>query len=72
MEALSTKMPVIRTLTSKDLDRVAEIGAKILGQSRPEYWEIKLAMVEKGSPMSSLVAELEGEMIGFVIGYASG
>ena len=48
MEALSTKMPVIRTLTSKDLDRVAEIGAKILGQSRPECWEIKLEMVKKG------------------------
>lgn len=72
MDALSTKMPIILILTSKDLDRVVEIDAKILGQSRPEYWEIKLEMVEKGSPMSSLVAELEGEMIGFVIGYASG
>ncbi len=72
MVDMSSRVPVIRTMTSKDLGRIVEIDTKILGQSRPEYWEMKVEMVEKKSPMSSLVAELEGGVIGFVIGDASG
>ena len=72
MVDMSSKVPVIRAMTSKDLDRIVEIDNKVLGQSRPEYWEMKVEIVEKKSPMSSLVAELEGEVIGFVIGDASG
>jgi len=56
----------------RDLDRIVEIDTKVLGQSRPDYWEMKLELVEKRSPMSSLVAEVNGEVIGFVIGDASG
>lgn len=66
---MSTKMPVIRTLTSRDLERVVDIDTKVLGKSRPEYWEMKLERLEKGTPVASLVAEVDGEMIGFVIGY---
>lgn len=52
---MSTKMPVIRTLTSRDLERVVDIDTKVLGKSRPEYWEMKLERLEKGSPVASLV-----------------
>ena len=67
-----SKTPIIRTMTVKDLDRIVEIDTTVLGQSRPEYWEMKLELVEKRSPISSLVAELDGKVIGFVIGDASG
>ena len=67
-----SKVPIIRTMTVKDLDQIVEIDTTILGQSRPEYWEMKLELVEKRSPISSLVAELDGKVIGFVIGDASG
>ena len=67
-----SKVPIIRTMTVKDLDRIVEIDTTVLGQSRPEYWEMKLELVEKRSPISSLVAELDGKVIGFVIGDASG
>jgi ribosomal protein S18 acetylase RimI-like enzyme len=64
--------PVIRTMTSNDLDRIVEIDTEILGQSRPEYWEMKLELAERRSPIASLVAEMDGIVIGFVIGDASG
>lgn len=67
-----SKVPIIRTMTVKDLDRIVEIDTTVLGQSRLEYWEMKLELVEKRSPISSLVAELDGKVIGFVIGDASG
>ena len=72
MAEMSSKIPVIRTMNTEDLEAIVKIDTKILGQSRPEYWKMKLELVEKRSPIASLVAELDGEVIGFVIGDASG
>ena len=72
MADVVSKGPVIRTMTMKDLDGITEIDKKVLGQSRPDYWERKLEVVEQRSPISSLVAEMEGKIVGFVIGDASG
>ncbi|MEE9420915.1 MAG: GNAT family N-acetyltransferase [Desulfatiglandaceae bacterium] len=68
----TARIPVIRSMASKDLDRIVEIDTQILGQSRPEYWEIKLELAEKRSPIASLVVEMDGKVIGFIIGDASG
>lgn len=68
----TTAMPIIRAITAADLDRIAEIDKLVLGQSRPDYWELKLELADKRSPVSSLVAEIEGKVIGFVIGDARG
>ena len=68
----ASNVPVIRTMNSNDLHRIVEIDTKILGQPRPEYWEMKLELVEKHSPIVSLVAEMDGKVIGFIIGDASG
>ncbi len=67
----TARIPVIRSMASKDLDRIVEIDTQILGQSRPEYWEIKLELAEKRSPIASLVVEMDGKVIGFIIGDAS-
>ncbi|MBK5101460.1 MAG: GNAT family N-acetyltransferase [Desulfobacteraceae bacterium] len=72
MPDITSNIPVIRTMTTKDLRRIVEIDTMVLGQARPEYWEIKLELVEKRSPIGSLVAEMDGEVIGFIIGDASG
>jgi len=72
MAEISSNIPTIRAMSSADLDPIVEIDTKVLGQSRPEYWEMKLELVEKRSPMASLVAELDNQVIGFVIGDASG
>ena len=68
----TSNVPVIRPMTSADLDRIVEIDTQILGQARPEYWEMKLEFAEKRSPIASLVIEMEGKVVGFIIGDASG
>jgi len=72
MSEKEVKIPIIRSMTSADLDRIVQIDTKVLGKSRPEYWEMKLELVEKRSPMASLVAEVDGVVVGFIIGDASG
>ncbi len=67
----SFNSPVIRTMLSSDLDRIIEIDVKVLEKSRPEYWEMKLDLVKKQPQFSSLVAETDGKVIGFIIGGAS-
>lgn len=62
----------IRTLKREDMDALVEIDRKVLGCKRPEYWQIKLELLENRSPIASLVAEMEGKVVGFVLGDASG
>ena len=71
MSEQSSGTPVIRSMVPSDLNRVVEIDTKVLGKSRPEYWEMKLELVGKRSQISSLVAESDGKVIGFIIGGAS-
>lgn len=63
--------PLVRPMAPHDLARIVEIDIKVLGKPRPEYWEMKLDLVRKRAQISSLVAELEGKVIGFIIGGAS-
>lgn len=67
-----SSIPIIRPMIRKDLDRIVEIDIKVLGKARPEYWEMKLVVMEKRAPVSSLVAELDGTVVGFIIGESSG
>ncbi len=71
MSDRSSSSPVIRTMVPSDLDQIVEIDIKVLGKPRPGYWETKVKLVEKRSQVSSLVAELDGKVIGFIIGYES-
>ncbi len=63
--------PVIRSMRHSDLPQIVELDIKVLGKPRPEYWERKLELVEKRAQVSSLVAELDGKVVGFIIGDAS-
>ncbi len=71
MSERSASSPVIRKMAPSDLNRIVEIDFKVLGKPRPEYWEMKLESAEKRSQIASLVAELEGRVVGFIIGGAS-
>ncbi len=61
----------LRPLTIKDLEAVTAIDISLLGRDRREYWEYKLESAETSS-VPSLAAELDGKMIGFILGKASG
>lgn len=72
MNGKSTHSPIIRKISGQDLERIIEIDKKVLGQLRPKYWEMKLELAGKRSPNFSLVAELDGKVVGFIIGDAKG
>jgi hypothetical protein len=63
--------PVIRKMAPSDLDQIVEIDIKVLEKPRPAYWEMKLELVEKHDQFSALVAELDGKVVGFIIGGVS-
>ncbi|MFX1505633.1 MAG: GNAT family N-acetyltransferase [Promethearchaeota archaeon] len=69
---MSTQEVTIRMMKEEDLEVIIEIDNKVLGERRPEYWERKVEMAGKKSPLPSLVAELEGKVVGFIFGEASG
>ena len=62
----------LRTLKPEDLDAIAEIDRAILGTPRPEYWKERIAAIESHSGIAPILAELDGKVVGFVIGEASG
>jgi predicted N-acetyltransferase YhbS len=62
----------IRALAYGDLDAIVAIDKAMWGKERPEYWSMKIEMSENRSPLTSLVAEMKGTVIGFIIGDASG
>jgi predicted N-acetyltransferase YhbS len=62
----------IRTLKTEDLDAIVKIDEKVLGESRKDYLERRLELMNNKSSRISLVAEVEGEVVGFILGDVSG
>jgi ribosomal protein S18 acetylase RimI-like enzyme len=62
----------IRPLTIGDLDAIVEIDQKVLGKVRRDFWRKTIEAVNTQYPLSCLVAELEGKVIGFIVGEVSG
>lgn len=60
----------IRLMREDDLNAIIEIDTKVTGEERKEYYGRKVAMMldKKGSIATSLVADYEGKVIGFVMG----
>lgn len=61
----------IRPMTVGDVDAIVDIDLRVIGKSRPDYWK-KIVPENPQYPFSSLVAEYEGKVIGFVFGEVSG
>jgi predicted N-acetyltransferase YhbS len=62
----------IRTLKREDLDAIVKIDERVLGENRRNYWKRKLELMNDKSSQISLVAEMEGGVVGFVLGDISG
>jgi len=62
----------IRGLKKEDFEALVEIDEKVLGENRRDYWKRKLESTHNKSAEVSLVAEIEGRMVGFVLGDVSG
>jgi ribosomal protein S18 acetylase RimI-like enzyme len=61
----------IRVLNENDLDAVVEIDKKVLGKERRAFWKRKIAYADV-YPRPALAAELDGKVVGFIMGYVSG
>lgn len=67
-EALSRDKIPIRSLQAEDIDAVIRIDRKITGQDRGEYYRRKFSEVlEEPGVRISLVAELDGRVVGFIM-----
>ena len=62
----------MRPLTIGDLDAIVEIDRKVLGKTRRDFWKKKIDLPTPRYSLSGLVAELEGKVIGFILGEVSG
>ena len=66
---LATDAVVVRTMQEGDLDAVVAIDAQASGRRRPQYFELMFERALKQAKLQiSLVAELEGQVAGFLIG----
>ncbi len=63
---------MIRPLAMEDLDAIVEIDRKVLGKERRDYWENKIELPNARYPLSRLVAEMDGKVIGVILGEVSG
>jgi ribosomal protein S18 acetylase RimI-like enzyme len=63
----------VRQLTKDDLDSIVEIDTKVLGETRRDYWVTKIVkQADTRPPDASLVSEIDGKVIGFILGEVSG
>lgn len=62
----------IRPLKRGDLETIIEIDEKVLGENRKDYWKRKFSLMNDKASKVSLVAEMEGKVVGFILGDVSG
>jgi GNAT superfamily N-acetyltransferase len=71
MSRSSTSRSVInvRPAEMTDLDAIVRIDEKLSGQTRKEYWRQRLEIAALRPPWMSLVAETDGRLVGFLLGW---
>ena len=64
---------LVRVMETDDLDAIVDIDTKVLGETRRDYWVTKIVKQAESRPYdASLVAEIDGRVIGFILGEVSG
>lgn len=58
----------IRTLDELDISDIVVIDEKISGRYRPEVWERQIGYYLRRAPETSVVAEVDGKVAGFMLG----
>ena len=59
----------VRALEGADLDAIIAIDGKLTGQTRKDYWRTRFEIATLRPPWMSLVAELDGRVVGFLFGW---
>jgi ribosomal protein S18 acetylase RimI-like enzyme len=63
---------VVRPLSDTDIEAITRIDEKVGGTYRPEFWEDRVAYYLRRDPESSRVAEIGGQVVGFMLGDVRG
>lgn len=58
----------IRPLNELDIGAIVKIDEKVSGRYRPDEWERRIAYYIRRDPEASLVAEVNGAVVGFMLG----
>ena len=58
----------IRPLQDTDLGDITGLDEKIGGEYCPDVWEMRLGYYMRRDPDASLVAEMDGRVVGFMLG----
>ncbi len=58
----------IRPTDELDIDSIVAIDEKISGRYRPEVWERRIGYHLRRDPEASVVAEIGGKVVGFMLG----
>jgi predicted N-acetyltransferase YhbS len=60
----------VRVIRQGDFEALVDIDAQVFGARRPEYYERKIhtALNKTGRVVTSLVAEVGGRIVGFIMG----
>ncbi|MBI2878183.1 MAG: GNAT family N-acetyltransferase [Candidatus Rokubacteria bacterium] len=61
----------VRSLRDDDLQAVVEIDERLGGRFRKEYWARRFELAALRPPWMSLVAEVDGRVVGFLLGWTS-
>jgi ribosomal protein S18 acetylase RimI-like enzyme len=64
----TTSSVSIRPLDELDISDIVRIDERILGTYRPEVWERRIGYYLRRDPETSVVALLEGRVVGFMLG----
>jgi ribosomal protein S18 acetylase RimI-like enzyme len=59
-------------MTELDIEAIAQIDERVTGQYRPEVWEDRAAYYIRRDPEASRIAELDGTVVGFMLGEVRG
>lgn len=59
-------------MTELDIEAIAQIDERVTGRYRPEVWEDRAAYYIRRDPDSSQVAEVDGRVVGFMMGEVRG
>lgn len=65
---MSAEAIQVRSLTELDLDGIVRIGEKTRNRYEPDLWEGRVTYYLRRAPEGSLVAEVDGEVVGFMLG----
>ncbi|HVR99309.1 MAG TPA: GNAT family N-acetyltransferase [Thermoanaerobaculia bacterium] len=58
----------VRPLDELDISAIVAIDEKISGRYRPEVWERRIGYYLRRDPDAPVVAEADGEVVGFMLG----